>query len=133
MEKVMIIENNAMMRLFLTNYLAGEYEVETAETPMEAMRKMSGMVGEFSLVISDYQAPASSEQEALESLETAMRWQNVPLVILTDEDKSDQRIAAFEYGATDCLSKPFNPKELTIRMSSLIRTNSESIKYRTVA
>jgi len=133
MEKVMIIENNAMMRLFLTNYLSGDYEVETAENPMEAMSKMNGMVGDFSLVISDYQAPKSAAQQELENLEMALRWQNVPLVILTDEDKSDQRIAAFESGATDCLSKPFNPKELSMRLSCLIRSSGESIKYRTVA
>ena len=133
MEKVMIIENNAMMRLFLTNYLAGSYEVETAKTPMEAMRKMNGSVGDFSLVISDYQTPGSNEMEALESLEMSMRWQNVPLIVLTDEDKSAQRIAAFECGATDCLSKPFNPKELKMRMKSLVKSNAPVVRYSKVA
>ena len=133
MEKVMIIENNAMMRLFLTNYLSGDYEVETAETPKEALNKMNGMVGSFSLVISDYQAPNSQEIKDLISLETALNWQNVPLVILTDEDKSDQRIAAFECGATDCLSKPFNPKELSMRLKGLTRANEKVNKYRKVA
>ena len=132
MEKVMIIEDNAMMRLFLTNYLSGSYEVETAQNPMEAMRKMSGVVNEYSLVISDYQQPGSNEMEALESLEMSMRWQNVPLIVLTDEDKSAERIIAFECGAADCLSKPFNPKELSMRMQSLVKS-SPVVKYRTVA
>lgn len=133
MERVLIIEDNVMMRLFLTNYLSHEYEVVVAQTPQEGMCLLNGRMDEFSLVISDYYAPDTPEAEAIGSISLALKWQNKPLIILTDQDKSNQRIGAFESGANDCISKPFNPMELTLRMKRLIAAEPEKIAYRPVA
>lgn len=133
MEKILIIEDNTMMRLFLTNYLSNQFEVVTAENPQEGLSVLNEAASEFSLVISDYYASGSPEYKTLEHLHMVLRWQNVPLVILTDQDKSDQRIAAFEAGANDCLSKPFNPNELTLRIKGLVKPEQQKVVYRPVA
>ena len=133
MEKVLIIDDNAMMRLFLTNYLSNEYEVVTARSPQEGMAVLTGKAHEFSLVIADYYAPGSPEMKTLAHIKQSLGWQNIPMIILTDEDKSAQRIAAFELGATDCLSKPFNPTELSMRMRGLVRMEERPAVYRPVA
>lgn len=132
MEKVLIIEDNAMMRLFLSNYLGSSYEVTAVENPQQA-QGFIGRAEEFSLVLSDYYAPASEEHTALKSVQTAMAWQGVPMVILTDEHKSEQRIAAFEFGAQDCVSKPFNPIELSLRLKAIVTQQELKAVYRPVA
>ena len=133
MEKVLIIEDNAMMRLFLTNYLSHAYEVVTAQSPQEGMAVLDGKAHEFSLVLADYYAPGTSEMKILGNIKHSLGWQNIPMIILTDEDKSAQRIAAFELGASDCLSKPFNPAELAMRMKGLMSVVERPAVYRPVA
>lgn len=132
MEKVLIIEDNAMMRLFLSNYLSRNYEVTAAESPQQAEGIINSQES-FSLVLSDYYAPKSKEQKALKSIQTAMAWQGVPMVILTDEHKSEQRIATFEFGAQDCVSKPFNPVELSLRLKGIVAQKELKTVYRPVA
>jgi DNA-binding response OmpR family regulator len=130
MEKVLIIENNAMMRLFLSNYLSANYEVLAVESPKQALGVNSQ---EFSLVLSDYHAPESEEYQDLQKLQASMAWQGIPIVVLTDEHKSEQRITAFKLGAQDCLSKPFNPVELSLRLQSLVSQKETKMVYRPVA
>lgn len=132
MEKVLIIEDNAMMRLFLSNYLSRSYQVTAVESPQQALGIINSEEA-FSLVLSDYYAPDSKEQKALKHLQSAMAWQGVPLVILTDEHKSEQRIAAFEFGAQDCVSKPFNPVELSLRLKGTVAQKEMKMVYRPVA
>ncbi|GAB5525480.1 MAG: response regulator [Roseivirga sp.] len=132
MEKVLIIEDNAMMRMFLSNYLSRNYEVIAVESPQQAQDVMNSQEA-FSLVLSDYYAPGTEEHKVLQTVQTAMTWLGVPMVILTDEHKSEQRIAAFELGAKDCVSKPFNPIELSLRLKGLVAQKEMKMVYRPVA
>lgn len=132
MEKVLIIEDNEMMRLFLGNYLASSYEVTAVESPQQA-QALIGRAEGFSLVLSDYYAPFSEEHTALKSVQTAMEWQVVPIVILIDEHKNEQRIAAFKFEAQDCVSKPINPIELSLRLKAIVTQQEMKAVYRPVA
>ncbi len=132
MEKVLIIEDNAMMRLFLSNYLSRNYEVTAVESPQQA-KAVINSEEVFSLVLSDYYAANTEEHTVLKGIQTAMTWQGIPMVILTDEHKSEQRIAAFEMGAQDCVSKPFNPLELSLRLKTMIAQKETKMVYRPVA
>ncbi len=132
MEKVLIIEDNAMMRMFLSNYLSRSYEVTAVESPQQAQGIVNSQEA-FSLVLSDYYASGTEEHRILQTIQSAMAWQGVPMVILTDEHKSEQRIAAFEFGAQDCLSKPFNPLELSLRLKGIIAQKEMKMVYRPVA
>eukprot|EP00188_Purpureofilum_apyrenoidigerum_P000853 Plantae.Rhodophyta-Purpureofilum_apyrenoidigerum.ctg14285.p2 GENE.Plantae.Rhodophyta-Purpureofilum_apyrenoidigerum.ctg14285~~Plantae.Rhodophyta-Purpureofilum_apyrenoidigerum.ctg14285.p2 ORF type:complete len:133 (-),score=9.12 Plantae.Rhodophyta-Purpureofilum_apyrenoidigerum.ctg14285:341-739(-) len=132
MEKVLIIEDNAMMRLFLSNYLSGSYEVTAVESPQQAQGILNSHE-EWSLVLSDYYQVNSEEHNVLKDIQTTMAWRGTPMIILTDEHKSEQRIAAFKLGAQDCVSKPFNPMELSLRLKGVITKKAEKMVYRPVA
>lgn len=132
MEKVMIIEDNAMMRLFLSNYLSRNYEVTAVESPQQA-RSVINSDENYSLVLSDYYASDSEEHAVLKSIQSTMTWKGIPMVILTDEHKSEQRISAFKMGAQDCVSKPFNPLELSLRLKTMIAQKESKMVYRPVA
>lgn len=133
MKKILIIEDNSMMRMFLSNYLGKNYLVKAVESPSEAIKLLSESDSHFDMVITDYIQQNSEEVQAIQALNLQLKWKSIPLFMLTDEDKSEQRIAAFSLGANETLSKPFNPKELNLRISLILDQHHEFKGLRTVA
>ncbi len=132
MKKILVIDDNAMMRMFLENYLGKTYEVVAVETPTEALKLHdAGLVPQ--MILADYHAKSSPEVTALNALSRQNNWADSPLFILTDDDKSEQRIDAFTLGAKDTMSKPFNPKELNMRMESMMGAVPATTTLRKVA
>lgn len=132
MKKILIIEDNYMMRVFLLNYLGKTYDVKAVESPSEALI-LSAKGVNFHMVISDYQISNSEEEASLYALNMQLSWQGTSLFVLTDEDKSDQRINALSAGAKDTLSKPFNPQELNLRINTMLDQENQFTGLRTVA
>jgi DNA-binding response OmpR family regulator len=132
MEKILIIEDNEMMRLFLASYFSKNYEVTTAETPAQA-NKIIEDGADFALIMADYQPKETTARAEFNLFHLKMKARNIPVVILTDNDKSDQRIDSLSLGIEDCLSKPFNPIELSMRVEQLAIKDNYRIQYRTVA
>jgi len=130
MKKLLIIEDNELMKTFLANYFGSEYIVEHVSTPSEAITKLNtGNPQSYDAVISDFKDASNLEYNRLKEVTDHVNESNVPMIILTDEDKSEQRLQSLSLGARDTLSKPFNPKELDMRVTSLIgqATFSQSI------
>ncbi len=132
MKKILIIENNYMMRMFLINYLGKSYDVTAVETPSESIALMVNGA-RFDLVVCDYYSENDAQYTDLQALHLHLNWESGSLFILTDKDKSEQRINALQNGAKDTLSKPFNPKELTVRISTLLNKSAQFSGLRTVA
>jgi DNA-binding response OmpR family regulator len=131
MEKVLVIEDNRMMRLFLINYLGQHHDVSAVENPSEAIKWLES--NDATLIISDYYSKGTKEFNELNKVKSLSGWTNTPMIILTDSDKSEQRINALELGVADCLSKPFNPVELNLRVNSIKNINQLKVSYRPVA
>lgn len=121
-----------MMRLFLASYFSKNYEVTTAETPAQA-NKIIEDGADFALIMADYQPKETTARAEFNLFHLKMKARNIPVVILTDNDKSDQRIDSLSLGIEDCLSKPFNPIELSMRVEQLAIKDNYRIQYRTVA
>lgn len=132
MKKILIIEDNYMMRVFLLNYLGKTYDVKAVENPSEAL-KISTNGEYFDMIVSDYQSKNTEEEASLQALNMQLSWNGTSLFVLTDEDKSDQRINALTTGAKDTLSKPFNPQELNLRINTLLNQANQFTGLRTVA
>ncbi len=132
MKKLLIIEDHPMMRMFLQNYLSKSYEVTTVATPEEAIKH--SMKSTFpDLILSDYKDKQSKDFQMLQCLCMQIEWRNIPLFVLTDQDKSQERIKALQLGAKDTLSKPFNPRELIMRIDAMLNVSSSMNTIRTVA
>ncbi|OEK00901.1 hypothetical protein BFP97_04970 [Roseivirga sp. 4D4] len=131
MKKLLIIEDHPMMRMFLQNYLSKSYEVTTVSTPEEALDYSTKNTFP-DLILSDYKDKQSKDFQMLQCLCMQIEWRNIPLFVLTDQDKSQERINALELGAKDTLSKPFNPKELVMRIDAMLHVSSLNT-IRTVA
>lgn len=131
MDKVLVIEDNKMMRLFLYNYLGNDHDVSAVESPSEALVWLESNTA--SLIISDYHKKDSIGFNQLQKIKSLSAWTNVPMIMLTDNDKSEQRINALEFGVADCLSKPFNPVELNLRVNSIKNLSQMKVSYKSAS
>ncbi|WP_109831450.1 response regulator [Reichenbachiella versicolor] len=113
--KIIIIESDRMMRLFLFNYLSSEYQVETYSS-LEQLVELK----EFDQP--DLVLYTMTDKDDT-SIRTHISLKNSALIALTNEDKSEQRIKALKMNANDSISKPFNPEELKVRIEIAIKNN----------
>lgn len=120
MKTILLIEDHDLMRMFLVNFIGKDHQVYSVKSPQEAVDWLR--IANVDLILSDY--PSSSHFEnQMRALQASADEKAIPMMILTDEDKSEQRIQAFNWGAKDSLSKPFNPVELKIRIKNQILMN----------
>lgn len=119
---VLVVDDDQRLRELLQRYLRKcGYRVSTACDAAEARGKLAGLV--FDLVVLDVMMPGESGLELTRSL----RHQgNIPVLLLTAMGESSQRIAGLEHGADDYLTKPFEPRELVLRIEAILRRGGAS-------
>ena len=78
----------------------------------------------FNLIILDVMMPGQSGYELTKELKQT---KNIPIILLTAKGEVENRIHGLELGADDYLGKPFDPKELLLRIKNVIKMNSNNI------
>jgi len=116
---ILVVDDDARLRVLLSRYLAGEgFRVTTAETASEARDKLRFMHPD--MMVLDVMMPGESGLTLTESLRQE-QGSEVPVLLLTARGTPEDRIAGFEAGADDYLGKPFEPRELVLRIRALLR------------
>ncbi len=106
------------MRLLLAEYFRRlGYEVEEKESGAEALEP--ALSGTFDCFILDVAMPGMSGLELLKRVRD--RGVQTPAMFLTAQDRVEDKVAGFQAGADDYLAKPFSPRELEVRVESLLR------------
>lgn len=114
---ILVVDDDARLRELLRDYLGvNGFNVTTAEHAAEARRKLVGI--DFDLIVLDVMMPGESGFDLTEHLRATSR---VPVLLLTARGDADDRIAGLERGADDYLQKPFEPRELILRIQSILR------------
>jgi two-component system phosphate regulon response regulator OmpR len=114
---LLVIDDDQRLRDLLRRYLAGEgFRVTLAADAEEARSKMDSMV--FDLLVLDIMLPGSSGLEMTQSLRES---DGVPILLLSAKGEPDDRIAGLAAGADDYLAKPFEPRELVLRINAILR------------
>ena len=114
---LLVVDDDTRIRNLLKQYLTENgFRVTAAATAAEARRKLEGL--DFDLLILDVMMPGESGVELTASLRVA---KDVPILMLTALSETDSRIAGLEAGADDYLSKPFDPRELVLRINNILR------------
>jgi two-component system phosphate regulon response regulator OmpR len=115
---ILVVDDDARLRELLSRYLVENgFRVSTAENAAAARDRLRILQPE--LIVMDVMMPGESGLELTEVLrrDNAM----TPILLLTARGAPEDRIAGFEAGADDYLPKPFDPRELVLRVRALLR------------
>lgn len=114
---LLVIDDDTRIRDLLHRYLTEQgFRVTTASDAAEARRKLTGL--DFDLLIIDVMMPGESGLSLTKSLRDI---KDVPILILTALAEAEARVDGLEAGADDYLAKPFNPRELVLRVNNILR------------
>jgi len=114
---LLVVDDDRRIRDLLLRFLLAEgYRVTTAETAAEARAKLGGL--SFDLLILDVMMPGETGFELARAIRVSS---GVPILMLTARDEAENRIKGLELGADDYLSKPFEPRELLLRIANILK------------
>ena len=122
---ILVVDDDDGIRDLLRQYLTeNNYLITTANSAEEAKEKIS--IIKFDLIILDIMMPGKTGLEfTLENKNII----NTPILLLTAKGEANERIEGLEVGADDYLTKPFEPKELVLRIRNILnKTKSKSQK-----
>jgi two-component system phosphate regulon response regulator OmpR len=116
---ILIVEDDARLRERLARYLMSEgFRVTAAGDAADARSKLTSIAPD--LMVLDVMMPGESGLDLLQSLRREQQ-ADLPVLMLTARGAPEDRIAGFEAGADDYLGKPFEPRELVLRIRALLR------------
>jgi two-component system phosphate regulon response regulator OmpR len=114
---LLIVDDDRRIRSLLSRYLLGEgYRVTTAESAADARARLAGL--DFDLLILDVMMPGETGFDLVKSIR---RSSSVPVLILTARDAAESRITGLELGADDYVVKPYEPRELSLRIANILK------------
>ena len=122
---ILVVDDDEGIRSLVKKYLnERKYLVTTADNAENASEKIS--VIKFDLIILDIMMPGKS---GLDFLKEHREHINTPIILLTAKGEPNERIEGLEMGADDYLPKPFEPKELDLRIKNIInKTKKNNLK-----
>ena len=114
---LLIVDDDTRIRTLLKRYLGERgYRVSTASDAREARRKLAGL--NFDLLVLDVMMPG---EDGISLTRHLSELRPIPVLLLTAKAETESRILGLEAGADDYLAKPFEPRELLLRISSILR------------
>ena len=122
---ILIVDDDDRIRELVKQYLnENDYLVTTANSAEDAKEKVN--IIKFDIIILDIMMPG---QSGLDFTNENKKKINTPIILLTAKGESRDRIEGLEIGADDYLAKPFEPKELVLRIKNILnKTKSKSQK-----
>ena len=114
---LLVVDDDARIRTLLQRFLLREgYMVTTARDAAQARALLKGL--DFDLIVLDVMMPGEDGLSLIRSLRPRL---TTPILLLTARGETADRISGLEAGADDYLPKPFDPRELLLRISAILR------------
>lgn len=118
---LLVVDDDRRIRELLLRYLGEHgYRVSMAANAAQARAKLKGL--EFDLLIVDIMMPGETGISLTEDLRKKV---SVPILMLTALAETDDRISGLQAGADDYLPKPFDPRELLLRISAILKRTAK--------
>jgi len=118
---ILIVDDDDRIRNLLKDYLnENNYVVSTAEDANQAKERLKYI--KFDIIILDVMMPGQNGYELTKEIKRLMK---VPIILLTAKGEVENRIKGLELGADDYLGKPFEPKELLLRIKNIIEKSNK--------
>lgn len=118
-KRIFLVDDKVTIGRILTAYLSEDYEIEYFEDPSKCITRLDAGVLP-NLIISDIMMPIMRGDEFLAYIRKDERYKKIPMIMLSGEDSSTDRVRLLQGGADDYIVKPFNPLELKIRVSKIL-------------
>ena len=113
---ILVVDDDDKIRELVKQYLEdNQFLVSTANNAQEAKKKIDLI--KFDILILDIMMPGESGLSLTESLK---KNNPIPIILLTAKGETEDRIQGLEIGADDYLGKPFEPKELLLRIKNIL-------------
>lgn len=118
-KKIMLVDDKISIAKVVSLYLGKDYDFTYHENPIKAIEWLhQGNIPD--LIISDIRMPEMTGDEFLTYMKTNALFKEIPIVMLSSEESTSERIRLLEEGAEDYILKPFNPMELKVRIKKII-------------
>ena len=120
---ILIVDDDDKIRNLLKDYLTeNHYIVSTAEDAIQAKERLK--IIKFDIIILDVMMPG---QDGYDLTKEIKKDSKVPIILLTAKGEVENRIKGLELGADDYLGKPFEPKELLLRIKNILNKTSKKV------
>ena len=114
---LLLVDDDRRIRDLLSRFLCGEgYRVTTAMSAKDARAKLNGL--HFDLLILDVMMPGETGFDLARFIRSSS---SVPIVMLTARHEAESRIEGLQIGADDYVAKPFEPRELSLRIGNILK------------
>jgi two-component system phosphate regulon response regulator OmpR len=114
---LLLVDDDRRIRDLLSRFLGNEgYRVTTAKSADDARAKLNGL--HFDLLILDVMMPGETGFDLARSLRKSS---TVPIIMLTARHEAESRIEGLQIGADDYVAKPFEPRELLLRIANILK------------
>ena len=118
---ILVVDDDNRIRNLLKEYLnENDYIVSTAENAENAKVKLDQF--KFDLIVLDVMMPGQNGYDLTKEIKGNIK---IPIILLTAKGEAENRIKGLEIGADDYISKPFEPKELLLRIQNIINRNNK--------
>ena len=125
---ILVVDDDEGIRTLVKKYLnENNYLVTTANSAEDAFEKIQ--IIKFDLIILDIMMPGKS---GLEFIKENQKKLDTPVILLTAKGEANERVEGLEVGADDYLPKPFEPKELILRIQNIIKKTKKSDQKRVI-
>ena len=121
---ILVVDDDNRIRDLVKQYLLeNKYLITTAKDAFDAKKKIE--IIKFDLLILDIMMPEKSGLELTSEIKKEI---DLPIILLTAKGESSERVTGLEFGADDYLSKPFEPKELLLRIKNILNKTQQKSK-----
>jgi len=127
-KKILLIEDDTDLQKLISEYLHDyNFCCEIFSHPIDALKEYTLNYNQYSLVVLDLGLPQMDGFDLFKSLK---KIKNIPIIISTARDDIGNKIYGFELGADDYLSKPYEPRELILRIEAILKRNYNTEKIK---
>lgn len=124
--KVLVVEDNAELRVYIYNSLISKYEVRDASNGKEALQVIEeGWMPD--MVVTDLMMPVMDGMELIDHLRNDFSTSHIPIVMITAKHEDDTHVRAMKYGADGYIAKPFTMELLLARIDNMLERRKELV------